>query len=116
MAVASPTFVQPLASDHTNLGKVVVVDIVFDSSYADGGEAFDLGQLGINEAWFVSAHQKLPSAADQDLYTFQWDYDANKFIVYWVDTTVDGKGLVEIATATDLSGVTVRALVYGLPS
>jgi len=108
MSVSAPTSVQPLSADHTNLGKIVVVDVTLDSSYADGGEAFDLGQLGINEAWYVSIDQKLPSAADATVYTYQWDYDANKIIV----TT----GAAEITTATDLSTFTVRIFVYGLSS
>jgi hypothetical protein len=118
MAVSVPVFVQPLAADHQNVAKVVIVDITLDSDYADGGEAFNPAQLGLAEVWFATIEQKLPSAADVGTYVFQWDYDANKILVFWVDTSTDGAVLAEVPSGgtPDLSGVVVRARFEGLSS
>lgn len=111
MAVSAPTFVQPLAGDHTNVAKIVVVDITFDSSYPTGGEAFDIQTLGLSEAWYVSVDQIAP---DTTSLVVRWDYATAKFIAFWVDTTVDGAAMAEVVNTTDLSAVTVRAFFYGL--
>lgn len=116
MAVSAPSFVQPLANDRTNVGKVVVVDITLDSSYADDGESFDPTTLGFSEVWYANIVQKAPVGTAAGLYVFQWDYTNKKIVAYWVDTSVDGAALAEVTAATDLSAVTVRAFFYGLPA
>jgi hypothetical protein len=113
MAVSAPTFIQPLAGDETANGKFVVVDLTFDSSYPTGGEAFDVAQLGLSEVWFAVIDATAPSATS---YQFRYDKVNGKIQAYWVDTSVDGAALAEVADTTDLSTVTVRALFYGLSS
>lgn len=113
MAITVTTTVQPLAADHTNVGKVVVADIAFDSSYPTGGEAFDKGALGLSEVWFVALDLTAPDDAGLLL---RYDYATDKIIAFWVDTSVDGAPLAEVGDETDLSTYVARAFVYGLSS
>lgn len=86
--------------------KAVTADITFDSSYATGGEAISLGDLGLTAADFFGI---LPSAG----YVPEYIASSGKIKVYWVDTSTDGAAMAEVASTTDLSAVTFRARVYG---
>jgi hypothetical protein len=116
MALSAPTFIQPLAADHTRDAKVVVVDVTFDATYVDNGMAFSIAQLGLSEAWYVSIDQTAPVGTAVGAYVFQWDYTNKKIVAYWVDTTTDGLGLTEVPAGTSLSTVTARCFFYGLSS
>lgn len=111
MAISAPTFIQPLANDRTGAGKVVVVDITLDASYAIGGEALNISQLGLTDIWFASIVQSVP--INTTSYVFGWDKTNKKIVAYWVDTTTDGAALAEVTAETDLSAVTVRCFFYG---
>lgn len=112
MALSAPTYRQPLNSDHTRLGKIVVADFTFDSSYSIGGEAVDVTkQFGFSEVWYVSIDQILPVATTG--YVFRYDYTNNKIVAFWVDTSTDGAPMAEVVDTTDLSTVKVRVFAYG---
>lgn len=114
MAISVPTFIQPLAADHTRDAKIVVAEFTFDSSYPTGGEAIDIiNQLGISDVYFVAIEQVTPL---DTAYVVHYDRTNAKLVVDWVDTTVDGAALAEVADTTNLSGLKVRLFVYGLSS
>lgn len=118
MAFSAPTFIQPLAADHTRDAKIVVAKFTFDSSYATGGEAIDIkNQLGLSEIWFVDIKQEAPLTG---MYLFQYDHTNAKILVFRQKDPAAAGGadiaLPEVANATDLSSVTVRVMVYGLSS
>jgi hypothetical protein len=84
--------------------------ILFDASYPTGGEAITLGSLGLSTL--------------KDLYTFanaglvpEWNRSktAPKVLLFWVDTTVDGAALAEVADTTDVIAVAtaVPFIAYG---
>lgn len=110
MALSAPTFVQPLANDRTNVGKIVVADFTPDSSWDAGGEAIDLGQLGISEAWYVSAQLKGDLTGN---YVFVWDYTNKKLLAY---KSAGAAAALAEASTSDLSAGVVRVFVYGLGS
>ena len=84
-----------------------LVEIDFDDSYPTGGEAIDFGNHGFETVFAVFI-------ASKGGYTFEYDETNEKVLAYWVDTTVDGAALAEVADTTDLSAVTgVKALVLG---
>jgi hypothetical protein len=112
MALTDPDFVQPLANDRTNLGKIVVFDVTFDSSYSIGGEAFEPHSVGLSEVWFASIVQIAPVATTT--LVFRWDHTNNKIVASWVDTTTDGAPLAEVVDTTSLATYTVRCFFYGL--
>jgi len=121
MALSTPTFIQPLAADHTRDAKIVVVDITFDSSYAGAaGEALNIAQLGLSEVYYASITQKAPLGGTSNTngqYVFQWDYTNKTIRAYYVDNNNASDGtLIEVPDTTDLSLNTVRAFFYGLSS
>lgn len=83
-----------------------VSTIAFDSSYATGGEALTVAQLGLSDDGEVHIEVH-PSAG----YVFEYDHTNNKVKAYWVDTTTDGAKMAEVASTTDLSGVTAARVV-----
>lgn len=90
--------------------RVHVFEVDLDASYPTGGESLGLAALGVqnqaNATVFVT--QVAPVDAG---YVFVYDAADDKLVVFWVDTTVDGAALAEVADTTDLSDVTVRLLV-----
>lgn len=102
MTISSLTFVQPLASDNTHCGKVVVVDITINS-YTTLGEPFDIAQLGLSEVWTADISLVVPATGTNN--QFKWDYTNKKILGH-------------NAAGTAVSGAipTVRARFYGLPS
>lgn len=82
---------------------LVVADITLDSSYPTGGEAVTANQLGGGSV--VAAF--LPP---NDGIVLEYDRTNSKILAYWVDTTVDGAAMGEVADTTDLSGVVSRGI------
>ncbi len=83
------------------------VDVDFDASYPTGGEALTPGDFGLTviEMMIIA-----PNAG----YVFEYDVANEKLKAFWVDTTVDGAALAEVANTTDLSGVTtVKCFAIG---
>ncbi len=87
-----------------------IVDVTFPSSYTSGGESFTYSDAGLDTAiYFVVT----PSCMNG--YTFEYDADHDKIIVYYADYDASADGaLIEVADTTDLGGVTIRCLVYGV--
>lgn len=113
MAISAPTFIQPLANDHTNVGKIVVVDVTLDSSYPTGGESFDPHQLGLSEVWFTSVVQTAPLTTS---WIFRYNIATSKILAYCQSDSDNDQPLEEVPNTTDLSTATVRLFFYGLPS
>lgn len=86
--------------------KMVLTYLTFDNSYPTGGEALTAANLGLEEVLAVV----FPCSAG---YSFAYDKANAKVIAYWVDTTVDGAALAQVANTTDLSAVSVYALAFG---
>jgi hypothetical protein len=88
-------------------GQLVVGNVTFDSSYVTGGLAFDHTQLGANAYAAGPGNvicNDVPLGASQGRQAV-WDQSTAKLIAL----TPAG---VEIANATDLSGMTVRVTVW----
>lgn len=77
--------------------------ITFDSSYPTGGEAVTLAQLGLTRLDWLSVETT-------DGYVPAWDgsTSAPKVKLFWVDTTVDGAPLAEVASTTNVATVVAR--------
>ena len=88
--------------------RFVTADVTFDSSYATGGEGIPLSSLGLTRLDFMWV-------SPDDGYVAQWDgsLTAPKIKLFWVDTTVDGAALAEVASTTDVSAVTVKVFAFG---
>lgn len=88
--------------------KVVHGTVTFDSSYPTGGEAVSLADLGLNRLDWLET-------LTTDGYVPAWDgsVSAPKIKLFWVDTTVDGAALAEVASTTDASAVVVRFRATG---
>jgi len=87
-----------------------VYSITFDSSYPTNGEAVNLAALcGFTPA-FVFFSQRAPLTGG---YHFVWDRTNKKILVFWVDTTVDGAAMAEVANTTNLSTLVVDVLLVG---
>ena len=89
--------------------RVRTVDIAFDSSYPTNGEALTASDLGLSVVDLV-----IPSPKSG--YVFEYDYANSKIKAYYADYDAASDGaLIEVANATDLSGVTgVRLLAMGV--
>lgn len=84
-----------------------IADVDFDDSYPTGGEALVASTLGLNEILFMNCESKAG-------YVFRWNSSTGKLMAYWVDTTVDGAPMSEVANTTSLAAVTdVRITAYG---
>jgi hypothetical protein len=88
--------------------KFVTANVTFDSSYATGGEAISVSSLGLTRLDFMWV-------SPSDGYIAQWDgsLTSPKVELFWVDTTVDGAALAEVASTTDVSAVTVKVFAFG---
>ena len=82
--------------------------ITFDSSYATGGEAVTLTQLGLTRLDWLSVNTT-------DGHVPAWDGSTStpKVKLFWVDTTTDGAPLAEVPSTTDVSAVVVRFHAVG---
>lgn len=111
MAVSVSTVTKGRSNDVWGTRQIGLFRVTFDSSYPTGGEAFDLKAYGFQgpaQAVFVA--QRDPNNAQ---YVVQYDHDAEKLVAFWVDTTVDGAALAEVANTTNLSTLVVDVLVIG---
>jgi hypothetical protein len=97
------------AADVWGTRRVAIVTVTFDSSYATGGEAFDPASYGIagKPAAVIVAPRPLTSSG----YVVQYDRVNAKLMVLWVDTTVDGAALAEVANTTNLSTLVVDVII-----
>lgn len=85
----------------------VRIAVTFDSSYATGGETFSAAAAaGLTVVEEVRVD---PSGG----YVGQYIPSTGKILVRWVDTTVDGAALAEVASTTNLSAVTFNVVVTG---
>jgi len=82
--------------------------ITFDSSYATGGEAVTLTQLGLTRLDWLTVNTT-------DGHVPAWDGSTStpKVKLFWVDTTTDGAPLAEVPSTTDVSAVVVRFHAVG---
>ena len=85
--------------------KYVIKRILFDSSYATGGEALTPTTLGLEQI-----HIMLTSSEDNG-YVAEYDYSGEKLVLY--EAGADGAALDEVANTTDVSAVYVRIIAYG---
>ena len=90
--------------------RVHLFQVTFDASYPTGGEALGLSAAGVadksNARYFFQ--QRAPLTVG---YSFVYDRANDKLVVFWVDTTVDGAALAQVADTTDLSALIVDVLV-----
>ena len=88
--------------------RVVRGTFTFDSSYPTGGEAVSLVNLGLSYLIDLECD-------GDDGYVLQWDRSQTSpiLLAYWVDTTVDGAALAEVADTTDLSALITRFVATG---
>jgi len=86
--------------------KQTTATVLFDSSYATGGEAVTIGDLGFTRLDWLSV-------AAGNGYLAAWDgsLTAPKILLYR-QTTATG-ALVEVPSTTDVSTITVRLLAFG---
>lgn len=86
----------------------VLCSLAFDSSYPTGGEVITANDVGLNRvrAAIIPGYKG---------YTFEWDPTNLKVLVYWVDTTIDGSPMLEVADTTTLVAITAApALFFGV--
>lgn len=86
--------------------RVAAARVTFDSSYPTGGEAISAADLGLNKIDFV--------VATAPGYVLNYLASTGKLLAYWVDTTVDGAAMAEVANTTDLSAVVANVLAFDL--
>jgi hypothetical protein len=80
-------------------------DITFDSSYPTGGEALTAANVGLKIGIdFISFERKTVGGV---AYSFEYDRTSGKLIAYVATTGA------QVADTTDLSAVTIRAMVIG---
>lgn len=91
---------------HANKKRVVFGSLAWDNSYPTGGEAITLNQLGLS---VLEQLLPFPSLG----YVPSWDGSESSPLVllYWVDTTVDGAPLAEVADTTDVSAITEMPVI-----
>jgi hypothetical protein len=82
--------------------------VTFDSSYPTGGEAVTAGSFGLSEIEFLLVIGTRGSG-----YVVEFVPSTSKLKALWVDTTVDGAPLAEVANTTDLSAVVADVIAFG---
>jgi hypothetical protein len=82
-----------------------VCDIKLDTSYPTGGYPIALNAVGLET---IDAVLTSTSAG----YVYDFDLTNRKLKVYWTGAAVSGV-LAEVTAATNLSAITVRAVVVG---
>lgn len=91
---------------------VRVARVTFDSSYATGGESLTPASVGMSSFTFVDPQVDASVAAHAGR-IIQFDYTANKLLVFVEEAVAAGGPLLEAAAATDLSTLVVRVLCVG---
>lgn len=97
------------AADVWGTRHIAMVTATFDASYATGGEAFDPASYGIIGTPFAVLASVRPGT--DNAYVVQYDRTNKKLMAFWVDTTVDGAPLQEVASTTDLSSLVVDLVI-----
>ena len=111
MAVSVSTGTNPGRQFNPFLGRQHAhLRVTFDSSYPTGGEAIDFKQYAGFTPAVVFFQQRAPITG---AYNFVYDRTNKKILVFWVDTTVDGAAMAEVANTTNLSTVQVDVLLIG---
>lgn len=83
------------------------VTLAFDSSYPTGGEAITANAVKLNKILGAI----IPGNKG---YTFEMDLTNLKVLAYWVDTSIDGSPMLEVADTTTLVAITAApAIFYG---
>lgn len=85
-----------------------IFKVTFDSSYPTGGEPLTAADLG-----FSDHATNLNVLGFAGGYTLNYDAANAKLMAFWVDTTVDGAAMAEVANTTNLSAVTALVLAFG---
>lgn len=88
--------------------KETVGVITFDSSYATGGEAVTLAQLGLSRLDYL-----IVTAVNGNIPAWDGSTSSPKIKLFWVDTTTDGAPMAEVVSTTDVSSTTARFLAIG---
>lgn len=103
------------------VGKAVVADVAFSTSYADGGDTLRLSDLGLRRAdmVIVGSDAAVPAGgADVTGRVLHVVYGATPQADPKIAAYVQGAGagpLTEVAAATNMATVTFRVLVLALP-
>lgn len=84
--------------------------ITFDSSYPTDGEALTAATLGLQS---LSVFLPTPAQDANGAVVVGYDHTNSKVKAYWVDTTVDGAEMAEVADTTNLSGYSFRFMAFG---
>ena len=90
--------------------KLITADIDLDASYRNGGESLTPAMLSLSKVDFLLA------SCDLDGYLLQYDYSAEKLVVYSADDDSLGafNDVAPDTNAVDLSGVTgVKVFAIG---
>jgi hypothetical protein len=112
MALSVSTGTNPGRNGPNVMGqrKTAVLRLTFDSSYPTGGEAITFKQYVDFTPTQVYFSQRAPLTG---AYQFVYDHSALKVMVFWVDTTVDGAAMAEVANTTNLSTLVVDCILIG---
>lgn len=103
------TLIDPPALSHVpgSLKHSVTEVTITGDTYNTGGFDLTPAQLGLTSVYFVS----IPVV---DGFSFAYDYENEKVLAYWVDTTTDGAKQAEVADSnTALDGVAIRVFAIG---
>ena len=94
-----------------------IVEVAFDSGYVTGGEPLVASDVGLSKIWFVQGQAVVEDATGTDVaYLVLYDYANSTLKAYNADINgaADLDGIIEVASAADLSGVTtVRLYILG---
>ena len=100
--------------------RIVTADLDCDSSYPTAGESLtpaDVGLIGFDIVLLTP--QSISNTADEDAaadvgHSPTFDYTKNKLIMTYSDLNASDDGpSIQVANATDLTGVRIRALIVG---
>jgi hypothetical protein len=81
-------------------------DVTLPTDYENPGtQALTPAMLG-----FATAPTEVRISGETGGYVVNYDYANQELVARWVDTTVDGAALAEVADTTDLDAVTVRVV------
>lgn len=113
VTLVSPTIVNKVENIFSGSKVDVYLDVLFDSSHADGGETFDLSK-------YMSKVLSVVPVEDSDGYIVaykpaaSWAVATGKLQVYTFDYDAVADGPAIKATGVDLSSLTVRIKVEGI--
>ena len=89
--------------------RVRIGSVTFDDSYPTDGEAVSPSDFGLSEIY-----QLIVVGTRGSGYVVEYVPSDGKLKALWVDTTVDGAPLAEVADTTDLSAVVADVIVLGI--